>query len=186
MVQAMSKIFLIIGNSGAGKDTVIDEVQRRFPSHYKKLMIPKRVITRQSSDTEKFEPVNIEEFHRLRESGEFILEWESYDHFYGVRREVQSWVNTGHPVLINVSRTVINEARKKFPNAKVIFIHVPLDVTADRIIERGRETYKEVLDRIVRAQDHQDYHGADLIVDNVGDLEDSAQKVLDYILENTS
>ncbi len=51
----MSKVFLIIGNSGAGKDTVIDEVLRRFPSHYKKLKVPKRVITRKSSDSEKFE-----------------------------------------------------------------------------------------------------------------------------------
>jgi ribose 1,5-bisphosphokinase PhnN len=50
----MGKVFLIIGNSGAGKDTVIDEVLRRFPSRHKKLQVPKRVITRQGSDTEKF------------------------------------------------------------------------------------------------------------------------------------
>jgi phosphonate metabolism protein PhnN/1,5-bisphosphokinase (PRPP-forming) len=182
----MSKVFLIIGNSGAGKDTIIDEVLRRFPPHYKKLQVPKRVITRQSSDTEKFEPVDTETFYKLRESGEFILEWESYEHFYGIRREVQDWLDAGHPVLLNISRNVVQTAREKFPDVRVIFIRVPLDVTADRIIERGRESYKEVLNRVVRAQEHQDYEGADLIVDNVGNPEETSQKVLDYLVASLS
>jgi phosphonate metabolism protein PhnN/1,5-bisphosphokinase (PRPP-forming) len=106
----MNKVFLIIGNSGAGKDTIIDEVLRRFPSHYKELRVPRRVITRQSSDTEKFEPVDTETFYKLRESGEFILEWESYEHFYGIRREVHDWLDAGHPVLLNISRNVVQTA----------------------------------------------------------------------------
>ncbi len=151
-----------------------------------KLQVPKRVITRQSSDTEKFEPVDTETFYKLRESGEFILEWESYEHFYGIRREVQDWLDAGHPVLLNVSRNVVQTAREKFPDVRVIFIRVPLDVTADRIIERGRESYKEVLNRVVRAQEHQDYEGADFIVDNVGNLEETSQKVLDYLVASLS
>ncbi len=182
----MSKVFLIIGNSGAGKDTVIDEVLRRFPPHYKKLQVPKRVITRQSSDTEKFEPVDTETFYKLRESGEFILEWESYEHFYGIRREVMDWLDAGHPVILNISRNVVQTARETFPDVRVIFIRVPLDVTADRIIERGRESYKEVLNRVVRAQEHQDYEGADFIVDNVGNIEETSQKVLDYLVASLS
>ncbi len=182
----MSKVFLIIGNSGAGKDTIIDEVLRRFPSHYMKLQVPKRVITRQSSDTEKFESVDKETFYKLRESGEFILEWESYETFYGIRREVQDWLDAGHPVLLNISRNVVQTAREKFPDVRVIFIRVPLDVTADRIIERGRESYKEVLNRVVRAQDHQDYEGADFIVDNVGNLEETSRKDLDYLVASLS
>ena len=182
----MSKCFLIIGNSGAGKDTIIDEVQRRFPSHYKKLKVPQRVITRKSSDSEKFESVDTETFHKLRESGEFILEWESYDHFYGIRREALDWLEAGHPVLLNVSRSVVQTARKTFPGTRVIFVRVPLDVTADRIIERGRESYKEVLTRVVRAQGHQDYKDADLIVDNVDNPEETCQKVLNYLVAHLS
>lgn len=182
----MSILFIIIGNSGAGKDTIIEEVHKRFPPQYKKVKIPKRIITRQGSDTEKFKPVDKETFAKMRQSGEFILEWESYEHFYGIRHEVQDWLNAGHPVLMNISRKVVFTAREKFPDAKVIFIRVPLKVTADRIIERSRESYKEVLDRVVRAQEHQDYEGADLIVDNVGKIEETSQKVLDYMLESLS
>lgn len=180
----MSKLFVIIGNSGAGKDTIIEKVQKKWPSQYKKLKIPIRVITRQSADIEKFESVDNETFHRLRASGEFILEWESYKYFYGIRCEILDWLNDGHPVLVNISRKVVRYARDKFPNMKVIFIRVPLEVTAERIIERGRESYKEVLNRVVRAQDHQEYENADLIVDNVGKLEETSQKVLDFMLES--
>jgi ribose 1,5-bisphosphokinase PhnN len=87
---------------------------------------------------------------------------------------------------LNVSRNVVQTAREKFPDVRVIFIRVPLDVTADRIIERGRESYKEVLSRVVRAQEHQDYEGADFIVDNVGNLEETSQKVLDFLVESLS
>jgi len=179
----VSKCFLIIGNSGAGKDTIIEEVQKRFPAGYKKLKVPKRVITRQRSDSEKFESVSKETFQYLRETGGFILEWESYDHFYGIRHEVQDWLKAGHPVLLNVSRKVIQTAREKFPGARVIFLRVPLGVTADRIIERGRESYKEVLTRVVRAQDHQDNQEADFILDNVDSPGKTSQKVLDYIVK---
>ena len=54
--------------------------------------------------------------------------------------------------------------------------------TADRIIGRGRESYKEVLTRVVRAQEHQDYKDADLVVDNVGNPEETSQKVLNYVV----
>ena len=66
---------------------------------------------------------------------------------------------------------------------KVIFIRVPLEVTAERIIARGREPYQEVLSRVVRAQDHFENSGADIIVDNIGELEKTTQKVLDFILD---
>jgi ribose 1,5-bisphosphokinase len=179
----MSVLFLIIGNSGAGKDTIIKSIKENFPSKLYELKIPRRVVTRQASDTENFESVDAETFHKLRESGEFVFEWESYEHFYGIRKEILDWLRKGHPVMVNVSRKIINHAKQKFPNAKVIFIRVPLEITADRIIERGRESYEEVLNRVVRAQDHQDYEEADLVVNNVGKIMETSNKVLEFMLK---
>lgn len=181
-ILKMNRLCAVIGNSGAGKDTIIEEVQNTYPSHYRELKVAKRVITRESSDTEKFEPVDAETFHRLRESGEFILEWESYGNFYGIRRVILDWLRDGHPVLMNISRTVVQRARDIFPDMKVIFIRVPLEVTAERIIERGREPYQDVLSRVVRAQDHIENEDADIIVDNIGELEKTTKKVLGFIL----
>lgn len=178
----MSILFLVIGNSGAGKDTVIRAVLEKYPPNKKTLKVPKRVVTRKISLTEDFESVDIDTFLKLKEEDELILEWESYDHYYGIRREINEWMRSGHPVMVNVSRNIIELARKRFPRVKVIFIRVPLDITADRIIERGRESYEEVLDRVVRAQNLQDFQNADLIVDNVGKIEETSQKILDFIV----
>ena len=180
----MGIIFAVIGNSGAGKDSVIEEVKKMFPGTIKELKIPRRVITRAGSDTEMYEHVEKGLFQEMRASGEFILEWESYNHHYGIRREVFDWVEEGHPVMMNISRTVVKSAREMFPNMKLIFISVPLEVTAERIIERGRESYTEVLNRVVRAQDLQEYENADLVVDNVGDLQETSRKVLNFVLES--
>ena len=175
----MSKLFLMVGNSGAGKDTLIKKVTEIAPT---KIKIARRVVTRATSDVEDYESVDTEEFLKLKKSGEFILDWESYDTYYGIRKEVEDWLKAKHPVMINVSRQVIDIVKEKYPDTKVIFVRVPLAVTTERIIERKRETYEKVLDRVVRAQDQQDYNDADLIVDNVGDIEETSQKILDYIL----
>lgn len=180
----MSILFLIIGNSGAGKDSIIKSIQEKFPPKVYELKVPRRVVTRQSSDTENFESVDTETFHRLRESGDFVFEWASYEHFYGIRKEIIDWLKKGHPVMVNVSRNIIEQAKQKFPNAKVIFIRVPLEISADRIIERGRESYEEVLNRVVRAQEHQNYEDADLIVDNIGKIEETSYKVIKFMLKS--
>jgi ribose 1,5-bisphosphokinase len=174
----MSNLFLIIGNSGAGKDTLIKEVAARALNEIK---IARRVVTRATSDVEDYESVDTDEFFTLKESGEFILDWESYDTYYGIRKEVEHWLKAKYPVMINVSRQVVDIVREKYPDTKVIFVRVPLEVTAERIIERKRESYEKVLDRVVRAQDQQDYKNADLIIDNVGNIEETSQIILDYI-----
>lgn len=176
----MSKLFLIIGNSGAGKDTLIKEVAARAPN---KIKIARRVVTRATSDIEDYESVNTDEFFKIKESREFILDWESYDTYYGVRKEVENWLKAKHPVMINVSRQVIDLVKEKYPGTKIIFVRVPLTVTTERIIERKRETYEKVLDRVVRAQDQQDYNDADLIVENIGNIEETSKIILDYILD---
>lgn len=179
----MGKLFLIIGNSGSGKDSLIWEVQKNFPKGLPEVKVPQRVITRPPSpETEDFESVSEEEFLKLKEQGEFALDWHIYNLYYGVRKEVEEWVAAGHPVLINVSRTIIDDARKKYPECKVVFVKVPFEITAQRIKDRGREDEEKMKPRLERARKNQNFPGADFVVDNSGDLEVAGQKMLETIL----
>ena len=154
-----------------------------YPEGFGSLKIPRRVVTRDTTyDVEKYESVDVDTFLAMRERGEFILDWESFENYYGIRREVLDWLEEGHPVMINISRGVVEIAKGVFPHVKVIFVHVPLEVTANRIIDRGRETFEEVLDRLVRAQDSQEYHGADLVVENQGDLDRISKRVIGFMI----
>ncbi|MHA1340549.1 MAG: phosphonate metabolism protein/1,5-bisphosphokinase (PRPP-forming) PhnN [Promethearchaeota archaeon] len=182
-MNKISKLFLIVGNSGSGKDSLINEVVKNFPKDLPEVKVPKRVITRPPSpETEDYESVDEETFLKMKENGEFALDWHIYGLYYGVRKEILDWVKNKHPVLINVSRKILDEAKKKFPNVKIIFIKVPFEITAQRIRERGREDEEMIKERLERARKNQDCPQADYVVDNSGDLEEAGKKLLEIIL----
>ncbi len=88
----------------------------------------------------------------------------------------------GYPVLINVSRTVIEKIRKTYENLKVIFVYVPLDLTIERLKKRGRETLELTQERIRRAKNNQLFPNADLVIDNSGTLDEAINQCLDFII----
>lgn len=182
----MNHIFLVVGNSGSGKDSLIREVQKRYPSDKITIKVPIRVITRpQSPRTEDFESVDEKTFLKLKNEGAFALDWHIYDMYYGVRKEIIEWADQGHPVLINVSRNIIESARKRYPGIKVIFVRVPFEITEKRLQKRGRERGDALNNRLERARKNQELHSADFVVENSGDLADAVNTILDYILKIT-
>jgi ribose 1,5-bisphosphokinase len=182
--RIMTKLFLIVGNSGSGKDSLIREVQKNFPNELKPVKIPKRVITRPPSpETEDFESSDEKTFLHLKEAGEFVLDWHIYGLYYGVRKNVEEWMKEGHPVLINVSRDIIDDARKRYPDLKVIFIRVPFEVTTKRVADRGRENEEAMKERIDRAKNNQDLSNADFIVDNSGNLAEAGKVMLKIVVK---
>jgi len=175
-------LFLITGNSSSGKDSIISRTIERFPKNLKKAFLVKRYITREASEFEDNYCITEEEFKEMDQHGKFALKWYIYNLDYGVPIEIDNWLKEGHPVLVNVSRTVVEKARKLYANLKVVFIYVPLDTTIKRIKERGRERSELLKERIERAKNFQLFPEADLVVDNSGDLNESIDQLLNYIL----
>ncbi|MBN2335592.1 AbrB/MazE/SpoVT family DNA-binding domain-containing protein [Candidatus Bathyarchaeota archaeon] len=180
----MGILFLVLGSSGSGKDTLIQRIIEKYPENLPSLRLARRVVTKKTvKDVEDFDSVEPETFLRMKTDGKFILDWQSYDNYYGVRGEVATWLREGHPVIANVSRSVVEQAEKLFPEVRTILVHVPIEVMAERIINRGRETFEEVLDRLIRAQETEAAPRSDLSVENVGDVEDTSDKILRFIVD---
>ena len=179
----MGKLFFIVGNSGSGKDSLVQEVIDMYPPTEKEIKIPVRVITRPPSpETEDYESIDDATFLKWDKEEKFALTWFIYGLHYGIRTEIFEWLELGHPVIINVSRKIIESARKRFKNLKVIFVHVPFEITAARIKDRGREDKEAMQARLERARKNQNLPSADFVVDNSGDLKIAAKTMLDYIL----
>ncbi|MFX0032999.1 MAG: phosphonate metabolism protein/1,5-bisphosphokinase (PRPP-forming) PhnN [Candidatus Hodarchaeota archaeon] len=176
-------LFLVVGNSGSGKDSIIQGAIERYPTSLKKLYAPKRYITRPPSETEDNISVSPEEFQVLSQEGKFALEWHIYGLDYGVPIEIDDLLQKGHPVAINVSRKIVSKARETYENIKVIFIEVPLEITLKRLRKRARETGNRLNERIERAKNNQNYPEADFTIDNTGHLEDAVNMFLNYILK---
>ncbi|KKN63540.1 hypothetical protein LCGC14_0500640 [marine sediment metagenome] len=174
-------IFLLVGNSGSGKDSIISGVMSRFPSTLKKLYSPKRYITRPPSEFEDNISLTQEEFKDMRNKGSFALEWHIYGLNYGISVEIEEWLKNRHPVIINVSRLIIEKAKRKYKNIKVIFIEIPLNITIQRLKDRKRESEELLKVRIARARLNQKFPEADFIVDNSDDLDSAINLCLNYL-----
>jgi ribose 1,5-bisphosphokinase len=178
-------LILVVGNSGSGKDSIMRGVIERYPSDLKSLYLTQRYITRPYSDTEDYIAIKPEDFKKLSLQGEFVLEWHIYGLDYGVPIEIDDWLEKGHPVLVNVSRTVIKKARRMYQNILVVFIDVSFEITRKRVKERARESGVRLDERILRAIQNQDVPDADFIVDNSGDLDDAINQFLNYLISNS-
>ena len=166
-------LFLFVGNSGAGKDTLMREVAKVTNAH-----IAKRYITRPPSpETEDFYSVDACGFEKMAKN--MCVTWESYENMYGIGNEVAEKIDDGELIFANVSRTVIKKIKSRWPETKIIYVDVPIETTIKRLNERQRDQ-KTVRARIARAKENAGIESADFIVENK-DLSDSIQKIVDYI-----
>lgn len=176
-------LFLVVGNSGSGKDSIISGVIKNYPSTLKKIYAPKRYVTRPPSKFEENISVTPQEFKQMEKKDFFALKWQIYDLDYGISKEIDDYLENGHPVIINVSRMIVKEAREKYGNIRVIFIEVPFEITYQRIKDRKRESEELLKARIERAKKNQKFPEADFVIDNSGDLDDAVDEVLKNLLK---
>ncbi len=79
--MTIGRLFIVVGPSGAGKDTLIAGAKVLRPD----LHWARRVITRaEVAGGEPFEGVSLEEFNTRRDAGEFALHWQAHGLSYGV------------------------------------------------------------------------------------------------------
>lgn len=139
------RLFLVVGPSGAGKDTLLSGAIAADP----RLHWARRVITRpETAGGEPFEGVEEAEFATRLARGDFALQWDAHGLRYGVP---VAELPEGRDVILNGSRGAIAQARAAFPALRVIHITAPLSVLADRLAARGRETRSDIAARLGRA-----------------------------------
>ncbi|NVM53374.1 MAG: phosphonate metabolism protein/1,5-bisphosphokinase (PRPP-forming) PhnN [Candidatus Helarchaeota archaeon] len=187
MVSCNSKwgtLFLLIGNSGSGKDSLIRWVIEKWPSDRPAPVVPTRVITRPSSpETEAFESISEDQFQKLSKAGAFSLQWTSYRIYYGIHVEIEDALTRSRSVLVNVSRQIVEAARNRFPKVCVIFIRVPYHITEARLRSRDREHGIDLENRLARALQNQEFPTADYTIDNSGDITVAGQELLNILLK---
>jgi len=177
-------LFLIVGNSGSGKDSIIKEIQKIWPVQKIPLRVATRYITRPPHESEPYVYLKPDIFYQLENEGHFFLTWHIYGFDYGIGKEVFQWIFEGINVVANVSRTIIPKARKKIFSVKVIFISVPYEMTISRLKKRKRESEngEEIKMRLLRAKENLTCPGADFIIENVGPLDQSVLTLRNYML----
>lgn len=172
------RLVLVVGPSGAGKDTLIDLARAscRGPD----IVFVRRAVTRSGSDAEDNEQFSVAAFEEAMTQGAFTLHWQAHGHRYGVPRSIEADIEAGRTVVANVSRTMIAQARQMYRNVVVVMITAPPDVLAARLALRARDSDGDVRDRLRRTVDDAAIV-ADITILNVDQAASHAQELVRVI-----
>lgn len=160
-------LVLVVGPSGAGKDTLI-ALARDALADTPGYVFPRRIVTRPPSPHEDNDPIGEADFAAAEAAGGFALCWRAHGLGYALPGAV-SELARDEVAVCNVSRRVVADARARFPRVAVVAVTAPPDVLAARLARRARPEDGDLRARLARAvQGEDDLVRADLVIENVG------------------
>ncbi|MCT8267878.1 phosphonate metabolism protein/1,5-bisphosphokinase (PRPP-forming) PhnN [Afifella sp. JA880] len=163
-------LVLVVGPSGAGKDSLIDYARQRLLD-VPYVVFPRRTVTRSESDFEDNLTLSETEFSKAAAAGAFALSWEAHGLAYGIPKAIEADLAGGSSVVVNVSRMAIEPARAKYRPLRVVVVSARRDVLFERLNARGRESLEEIARRLDRA-DLVSVTGEDVaVIDNSGPID---------------
>jgi ribose 1,5-bisphosphokinase len=140
-------LVLVVGPSGAGKDTLLAGAARALATD-SRFRFVRRVVTRPAAG-EDHDVTDVMHFLARRDAGDFALHWEAHGLHYGIPANIADDLTLGRVVVANVSRGVLSEAAARFP-AVAIEVTAPDEVRAARLRNRGREAPADIIERLTR------------------------------------
>jgi len=159
------RLVLVVGPSGAGKDTLID-LARAALRDDASIVFPRRVITRAAAD-EPHDTMDPDAFDKAARAGAFALTWEAHDLRYGIPAGIDADIRAGRKVVCNVSRAIIAEARERYADVRVVLVTAPPDVLAARLAARARGSDGDLARRLARSDGFAAL-AAECVITNVG------------------
>lgn len=165
------RLVLVVGPSGAGKDTLIDLARAECAGDARVVFV-RRVVTRESSGYEDNEQVTPEAFRQALACGDFAVHWEAHGLSYALPKAVRDHVAAGRTVVANISRSVIGRLRELYADVVVVAVTAPPEVLAARLLARARSSDGPIAQRLQRAAVD---IVADVVISNVGDPAVAAQ-----------
>jgi len=177
------RLVLVVGPSGAGKDSVIIGLRAALESRGERgFVFPSRIVTRSAHAAEANASLSEDDFEKGLAAGTFALSWRAHGLAYAIPATINDSIRGGHTVVINTSRAVVSAARTRYANATVMLVDAPIAVRAERLAARGRETRAEIEARLARAVSAFDPGNADVVIDNSGRLDDAVSRALSYLI----
>ncbi len=173
-------LILVVGPSGAGKDTVLTLV-RAATQHDETIVFPRRVVTRPVDGAEDHDSSTDAEFDRAVADGAFAVWWSAHENKYGIPVSAEDAIRVGRTVVCNVSRGVVTSLRERYAAVTVVMVTAPTEVLEERLAARRRSSDGDLAKRLARADAVERQIAPDVVIDNVRAPEVAAGKLLDVL-----
>ncbi|MGC9048615.1 MAG: guanylate kinase [Patescibacteria group bacterium] len=183
----MSKLFVISGLSGAGKDSVIEGLRKENLNFNWVITTTTRPMRSGESEGRPYHFVSKEEFEKMIQNNE-LLEWALvYGYYYGLqKKDVEKLLKEDKPVILKIDYQGAKTIKNKFPEVIVIFIIPPsLEILEKRLRTRGQDSEEVIKKRLAEAEkelstlDQWDY----VVKNEEGKLEKTVRQIKKIILE---
>jgi ribose 1,5-bisphosphokinase len=174
------RLVLVVGPSGAGKDTLIARARAACRGDAT-VVFPARVITRPPSIFEDNEFMPPSAFEQAAANGAFAIWWSAHGHMYGIPLAVDFDIEAGRTVVCNVSRSVVGAVRERYANVVTVLVTAPREVLEPRLTARARGSDGGIAHRMSRVELADGKLRPDVIINNVGEPETAARKLVDTL-----
>lgn len=147
----MPLVFIISAPSGSGKSTLVKRLLESDPLLDFSTSVTTRRPRAGEVDGESYFFINIEEFGRLRDSGE-LLEWaEVFGNYYGTSRAVLERARQrGHDLILDIDVQGAAQLKEKLPGAVSVFILPPSRKELEARLRNRSSDPDEVIQRRLR------------------------------------
>lgn len=143
-------LVLVVGPSGAGKDSIIRGAQKIFANDAR-FVFPRRAITRRADlAAEDHDCVTDMGFALAVANGDFAVWWRAHGNSYGIPVSIDDDLRVGRTVVFNCSRAIVGDVQRQYRRVTVAGIEVSPDVLVERIVARGREPREQAIERVRR------------------------------------
>lgn len=139
-----TKIVLIVGPSGVGKDTLLKGARKILKNE---INFVRRYITRKPDKNEKNYFLDEFAFEILKHNSFFASSWNAHGNYYAIaKNSIKNKVN-----IISVSRAKISDFEKQYDKVYTINITVPKEELRNRLLLRKRESLEQIEKRLNRS-----------------------------------
>lgn len=165
------RLVLVVGPSGAGKDSVIAGAKTRCAQD-PSIVFPRRIVTRPATAEEDHISVSHSGFDDALRCDAFALWWKAHGLKYALPISIDMDIRASRTVVCNTSRGIVENARARYRHVTCVLISARADLLAARLEERSRNSDGPIDARIERNAMYADL-SADIVIDNSGALEET-------------
>ncbi len=154
MSITLGSLFILSAPSGTGKTSLVKALLQEDISLSLSISYTSRSARKEEVHGRDYYFVERKIFEQMLNQGEFLESAEVYGNLYGTSQKwINSAINTGQDVLLEIDTQGAQQVRKIFPKAISIFVLPPsLEILESRLKNRNQDCQEAILRRMAAAR----------------------------------